>query len=156
MDRKIVEMLRSGESVRGVARSLHVAKRRIRVVRERAQEQGYLEADGGPGATALPPYPEAIFPDTADGRSARRSEAEELLEPHQAWIRERLEAGWHAVTVWEELPVAGIRRSSFYRFLERHQLSRLGENYRVIPEIRHQPGEALILDWGKLRTVSDA
>ena len=155
MDRKIVEMLRSGASVKGVARSLHVAKRRIRVVRERAQEQGYLEADGGPGPTALPPYPEAIFPDAADGRSARRSEAEEWLEPHRAWIRERLEAGWHAVTVWEELPVPGIRRSSFYRFLERHQLSRLGESYRVIPEIRHQPGEALILDWGKLRTVSD-
>jgi len=156
MDRKIVEMLRGGASVKGVARSLHVAKRRIRVVRERAQAQGYLEADGGPGRTALPPYPEAIFPEAVDGRSVRPSEAQELLEPHQAWIREHLEAGWHAVTVWEELPVTGIRRSSFYRFLQRHQLRRWGESDRVIPEIRHQPGEALILDWGRLRLVTDA
>jgi hypothetical protein len=78
MDRKIVEMLRGGASVKGVARSLHVAKRRIRVVRERAQARGYLEADDGPGLTALPPYPEATFPEAVDGRSVRQSEVQEL------------------------------------------------------------------------------
>jgi transposase len=155
MERKIVEMLRGGASVKGVARQLHVAKRRVRALRERAQKQGYLEADGRPGKVGLPPYPEAIFPDPVDGRSERSSEAHQLLEPHRGWIQERLEAGWHAVTVWEELPVAGIRRSSFYRFLKRHRLNRLGESYRVVPEIRHRAGEALVLDWGKLRQVTD-
>ena len=155
MERKIVEMLRGGASLKRVARTLHVAKRRIRALREQAKKQGYLEADGRPGPVGLPPYPEAIFPDPVDGRSLRLSEAHQLLEPHRGWIRERLEAGWHAVTVWEELPVQGISRSSFYRFLEHHKLNRLGESYRVIPEIRHQPGEALLLDWGKLRNVTN-
>jgi transposase len=157
MDRKIVEMLMSGASVKPIARSLHVAKRRIRALRERAKEYGYLEADGRRGSVALPPYPEAIFPDPVDGRTLRLSEGHQLLEPHRLWIRERLEAGWHAVTVFEELPeeVKGVSRSSFYRYLERHKLNRLGETYRVVPEIRHQPGEALLLDWGKLRDVAD-
>ncbi len=155
MERKIVEMLQGGASVKRVARTLHVAKRRIRALREQAKKRGYLEADGRPGPVGLPPYPEAIFPDPVDGRSLRLSEAHQLLEPHRGWIRERLEAGWHAVTAWEELPVQGISRSSFYRFLEQHRLNRLGESYRVIPEIRHQPGEALLLDWGKLRNVTN-
>jgi transposase len=157
MDRKIIEMLRGGASVKAVARMLRVAKRRIRALREQAKEYGYLEADGRLGSVALPPYPEAIFPDPVDGRSLRLSEAHQLLRPHQSWIRERMETGWHAVTVFEELPpeLKEISRSSFYRFLERHKLNRLGENYRVVPEIRHKPGEALILDWGKLRDVVD-
>jgi transposase len=155
VDRKIMELLISGRGVNAIARTLSVAKRRIRVLRERAQEQGYLEADGQPGPIALPPYPEAIFPDPVDGRSLRLSEAHQLLEPHRGWIRERLEAGWHAVTVWEELPVKEVSRSSFYRYLERHKLNRLGESHRVVPEIRHKPGEALLLDWGKLRDVVD-
>jgi transposase len=92
-----------------------------------------------------------------DGRSLRVSEAYRLLAPHAAWIRERLEAGWHAGTVFEELPeeLKEVSRSSFYRYLERHELNRLGERDRVVPEIRHAPGEALILDWGKLRDVID-
>ena len=156
MDRKIVEMLRSGEGVNQIGRSLHVAKRRIRALREQAMEQGYLEADGSRGPMALPDYPEAIFPERVDGRTQRLSASHQVLEEQREWIRERLEAGWHAVTVFEELAVSGVSRSSFYRFLERHQFNRLGESYRVVPEIRHQPGEALLLDWGKLRDVPDA
>jgi transposase len=155
MDRKIVEMLIHGLSIKRIARSLHIAKRRIRALRERAKKYGYLEEGGKAGRVGLPPYPEAIFPDPVDGRTLRLSEGHQLLEPHRLWIRERLEAGWHAVTVFEELPVQGVSRSSFYRFLERHKLNRLGESYRVVPEIRHQPGEALLLDWGKLREVLD-
>ena len=116
-----------------------MAKRRIRALRERAKEYGYLEADGRRGAVALPPY----------------SEGHQLLEPRRLWIRERLEAGWQAVTVFEELPVKEVSRSSFYRYWERHKLNRLGESHRVVPAIRHQPGEALLLDWGKLRDVVD-
>lgn len=155
MDRKIVEMLMKGVGVNAIARHLHVAKRRIRALRRKAMEHRYLEADGKPGAMALPAYPEALFPDSVDGRTLRLSESHQLLDPHRDWIREHLEAGWHAVTVHEELPVPGISRSSFYRFLGRHKFNRLGESYRVVPEIRHAPGEALILDWGKLRDAPD-
>ena len=31
----------------------------------------------------------------------------------------------------------------------------MGRSFRNTPEIIHKPGEALILDWGKLRTVKD-
>jgi hypothetical protein len=40
MDRKIVEMLRSGAGVKSVARQLHVAKWRIRELREQAKRVG--------------------------------------------------------------------------------------------------------------------
>jgi transposase len=164
MDRKIVELLMGGASVKHIACSLHVSKTRVRRLREQAKEHGYLNEQGGKGGAALPPYPEAIFPDPVDRRTLRLSEHHQLLEPHRHWIQERLEAGWHAVTVFEELmawseqcklAVSAVTRSSFYRYLERYRLNRLGESYRVVPEIVHRPGEALILDWGKLRGVVD-
>jgi len=151
MDRKIVELLMGGAGVKQIARNLHVSKTRIRVLREKAKEYGYLTEEGSRGAVALPPYPMAVFPDPVDKRSLKVSPPHQLLEPHRAWIEDRLRAGWHAVTVFEELPVQGIGRSSFYRYLEGHKLNRLGEEYRgAIPEIIHQPGEALLVDWGKL------
>ena len=151
MERKIVEQLLTGAGVNRIARDLRVGKRRIRALCERAKEYGYLTTDGGRGAVVLPPYPEAVFPDTVDKRSLQLSPQDPLLDPHRAWMEERLRAGWHMVTVHEELPVAGIGRSVFYRYLERHKLNRLGEEDRgVVPEIIHQPGEALLVDWGKL------
>lgn len=155
MDRKIVEMLISGVGVNQIAKNVHVSKRRIRALREQAKERRYLEEDGTRGPVSLPQYPEALFPDPPDGRALRLSEYHQLLEPHREWIRDRMETGWHAVTVFEELPVEGVSRSSFYRYLEREGLNRLGETYRVVPEIRHKPGEAILLDWGKLRDVID-
>lgn len=155
MDRKIVELLIQGTGVNETARSLHIAKRRIRTLREKAKEYGYLDESDKPGSTPLPPYPEALFPDFVDGRTLHLSPSHQLLEPHRPWIKEHLEAGWHLVTVYEELPVPGISRSSFYRYLARNGLNRLGENNRVIPEIIHKPGEALLLDWGKLCDVMD-
>jgi transposase len=155
MDRKIVELLIGGTGINQIARSLHVGKRRIRKLRIRAMEFGYLKEDGGKGSVVLPAYPEALFPDGVDGRSLRLSESHQHLKEHHEWIREHLAAGWHAVTVFEELPVNGIARSSFYRYLDRYELNRLGESYRVVSEIIHRPGEALILDWGKLRDVID-
>ncbi len=155
MDRKIVELLIQGTGVNEIGRNLRVSKSRIRRLREQAKEHGYLNEEGLKGSVALPRYPEAIFPEPVDGRSLRLSEHHKLLEPHRGWIQERLEAGWHAVTVFEELPVKDVTRSSFYRYLERHRLNRIGESYRVVPEIVHKPGEALLLDWGKLRTVID-
>ena len=58
--------------------------------------------------------------------------------------------------MYEELGDA-VSRSSFYRFLHRHNLCELGDNAskRVLPVIHHVPGEALILDWGKLRDALD-
>lgn len=148
MERKIVERLLLGEGLNQICRELKVSKRRVMTLRARADELGYLD-----GSIALPPYPEAIFPDIVDGRSQRTSAAWQLLTPYLDWIKERLAAGWHAVTVFEELPVR-VPRSSFYRFILRHKLNTLGVALRrVVPEIVHRPGEALLVDWGHLWTV---
>ena len=155
VDRKIVELLVNGTGVNAIARNLRVSKRRIRALRANAWTHGYLKEDGRPGEVKLPPYPERLFSDVVDGRAGASSELDTLLAPKAAWIRECLEAGWHAVSVYEELKKAEVSRSSFYRYLERHKLTRLGETHRVVPEIVHRPGEALLLDWGKLRDVVD-
>ena len=103
MDRKIVELLKGGAGVNQVVAALRVSKVRVRRLREQAKEYGYLEANGKPSAAALPAYPEAIFPEQIDGRALKASEPQRQLEPHRAWIAERLQAGWHSVTVFEEL-----------------------------------------------------
>ena len=155
MDRKIVELLIGGAGVNSISRTLHVSKRRVRRLREQAKEYGYWTEESKKGLVELPPYPEGLFPDPVDARTLRLSEAHELLEAYRIWIEERLRAGWHAVTVFEELPLS-VSRSSFYRYLERSKLNRIGESYRrVVPEIVHGPGEALLVDWGKLRDVID-
>lgn len=154
MDRKIVEMLAARAAVKVIARSLHVGKNRIKGLRELARKHGYLSAEGyGPGPTAIPAYPEALFPDRPDGRSEKTSDEHCLLDREREWIKERLEVGWQPITVFEELPGAlgGVSRSSFYRYLKRAGLDKEGRHYRrVVPEIVHQPGEALLVDWGKL------
>lgn len=141
MERKIVEKLVEGIGVNQICRELRVSKRRVRFIRARACEAGYLSGK------SLPAPPEAIFSDTIDGRSTRESPAWNALYEHLPWIKERLEGGWHAVTVYEELPIR-VPRSNFYRFLVRHKLGERGNALRVIPEIVHEPGEALLIDWG--------
>lgn len=154
MDRKIVELLVHGTGINRITRTLHVGKNRVRRLREMAKERCYLVEPGRPGPVPLPPYPEALFPDPVDARSLQVSEWDRRLQEREGWIREHLEAGWHAVTVFEELGMEGLTRASFYRYLVRHTLNRLGESSRrVVPEIIHQPGEALLLDWGKLCDV---
>jgi transposase len=146
VDRKIVEYLVMGKSHRDIKRELHVGGGRLAKVLALAEAQGYLSG------RALPVYPEALFPDRADGRGEQSSRNDELLLPRLQWIKERLAAGWKAVTVFEELGVS-VTRSSFYRFLARQgldEVSREARTARVVPEIVHAPGEALILDWGKL------
>lgn len=153
MDRKIVELFLQGKSDREVMRTLGIGDRRVRKARCLAEEYGYV---GGEPRRGLPPYPGPLFPDGPDGRSAPNSEANTLILARKEWISERLLAGWHPITVFEELGLP-VGRSSFYRFLHRHGLSEMGDNARrrVVPEIIHRPGEALILDWGKLRDVVD-
>lgn len=151
MERKIVEMLQAGHSLREIVGILHVGDRRVRRLRVLAEDHGYL----GETPRALPPYPEAVF---AWDQSAvpRPSDADVVLQGRREWIVDRLQAGWHPITVFEELGLA-VSRSSFYRFLQRHNLQVIGEKIRnrVVPEIVHEPGSALLLDWGKLRDVVD-
>lgn len=151
MERKIVEQLVSGKGFNAICKDLKVGKNRVSHIKERAREYGYLD-----GTTPIPPYPEAIFPDPVDGRSLKTSEADLQLQQQRQWIEDRLQAGWQPITIFEELPV-NTGRSSFYRFLHRHRLIDIGENARrtLIQEIVYAPGEALIIDWGKLRNVID-
>lgn len=151
MDRKIVEFLIQKKSQREIKNSLRVGQRRIQRVTALAEEFGYLS-----GEVELPVYPAALFPDNPDGRSFKYSETDEILLSKKDWIVERLQALWHPITIHEELGI-NVGRSSFYRFLHRHSLYEMGRvsRSRVVPEIVHRPGEALILDWGKLRDVID-
>jgi len=146
MERRIVEYLRLGKSANAIASELKVCKKTIKQVRARAEEHGYLDT-----TTALPAYPERVFAER-EAEPGTVSEADALLYSQREWIVERLEAGWHPITVFEELP-AKPSIASFYRFLRRHKLSEVGARARVVPEIVHEPGEALIVDWGKLVTV---
>jgi hypothetical protein len=149
MERKIVEQLVSGKSFNGVCRDLKVGRNRVSHIREMAREYGYLD-----GSRPIPPYPEALFPDPVDGRSLQKSEADIQLQQQRAWIEDRLLAGWQPISIYEELPIS-VGRSSFYRFLHRYKLTGIGEDARrkAVGEIIHAPGEALIIDWGKLRDV---
>lgn len=142
MNRQIVMLLRAGTSINGVTRQLRVGKRRVREVKARAEAQGYLDPE-----TELPESPQDLFPEWQDGRSQRESSGDEVLLPHKEWIRERLES-WSAITVFEELPIA-VPRSTFYRFLERHDL-RDNRSKRRSLAIITEPGESLQLDWGSV------
>jgi transposase len=151
MDRKIVEYLVMGKPHRWIKEQLGVGAGRLAKVQALAEAHGYLSGQ------ALPGYPQALFADRVDHHCEQPSQADTTLLARKAWIEERLRAGWKAVTVFEELRLP-VTRSSFYRFLERHRLDRLSREarvVRVVPEIVHRPGDALILDWGKLCTVID-
>lgn len=148
MDRKIVERLIEGKSQNEIMTEFHVGKKRVRRARAEAERAGYFS--GAP----LPPFPEAVFPDPIDKRTQKVSDNDVLLQPHLEWIKDRLQSGWQPVTVWEELSVK-VGRSSFYRFIERQGIDRIGESFRHKPEIIHEPGEALLLDWGKLCDVEE-
>lgn len=145
MDRKIVELLVEGKSVREIREQLRVGSGRLTKVTALAAAMGYLDK-----SVPIPAYPALLFPDRVDKRAERGSEADEELLRKQDWILERLQAGWQPITIYEELNIP-ITRSSFYRFLHRHEKFQLKIKFkRVIPEIVHLPGEALLLDWGKV------
>lgn len=148
MDRKIVELILDGKSDRQICRDLKVGNRRVKRLRGLAESHGYL------GGVSLPPFPQTLFTEQPCVSQLFASDPDRELLHRKDWVIERLEIGWRPVTVWEELDVR-VARSSFYRFLNRHKILKLGSKARIIPEIIHQPGEALILDWGKLRTVKD-
>lgn len=145
MDRKIVELLVAGKSIREIREQLRVGSGRLSQVTALAAAMGYLDK-----SVPIPAYPALLFPDRLDKRAERGSETDDELLKKQDWILERLQAGWSPITIYEELELP-ITRSSFYRFLHRHEQFQLKIKLkRVVPEIVHLPGEALILDWGKL------
>jgi transposase len=159
MERAILTRLIGRDGIKSIAKQLKAGRERIRAIRDRGIAMGYLDPSGqGPGATPLPEAPLPVFSDSIDKRTQRTSEADQLLAQHEAWIKDRLTAGWFPVTVFEELPCKAVTRSSFYRFLVRHKLQKLakdGSRDSITPPIIHKPGEALLLDWGKIRDVVD-
>jgi transposase len=146
VERRIVEYLRLGKSTNAIAAELKVCKKTVKRIRERAAECGYLEREA-----ELPAYPERLFGEE-EWQRGPVSEADALLKRYQSWIEERLESGWHPITVFEELPERPSS-ATFYRFLHRHKLTEVGRRARVVPEIVHEAGEALLVDWGKLCSV---
>jgi hypothetical protein len=149
MERRMVELFLQGKSNREISRTLKVGDRKVRRARDLAGSYGYLD-----GSRKLPVFPEATFPLDELPDVISTSEVDQILLNKMDWIKERLQVGWRPVTIWEELDIKATR-SSFYRFLTRHNLYCVGEKARLVPEIRHRAGEALIVDWGKLRTVVD-
>jgi len=151
MERKTLEAILQQKSNPEICQLFKTGARKVRRIRYLAEDYGYLS-----GANSIPPYPEALFPNQEEQDKRVASPVDELLLKRKDWIVERLKAQWHPITVFEELGFK-VGRSSFYRFLLRHNLTRLSlsNNKRVVPEIVHTPGEALLLDWGKLRDVID-
>ena len=158
MDRKIVEMFRTGKSASAIAKNLEKGKGYVISVRDLAEEYGFIEKISDEPrlyrATEkqLPPYPEILFP-IVDLRKSRPAETDQILEPQKAWITERLNLGWSSQTIFEEMKVS-VPRSNFYRYLERQHLQ-ADRLLRSSPEIVHGPGECLQVDWAKLFDVKD-
>lgn len=152
MDRKIVQLLIQKRSFNKISKQLKVSKKRIRQINDMAKDAGYFNGQ------SLPEYPEIIFSYPAKVINREVSEVDTQLLKKIDWIKERREAGWHLITIWEELNIE-ITKASFYRFIKRHQLDDDREKGRcrikVISEIIHAPAEALILDWGKLKDIID-
>lgn len=152
MDRKIIEFLILKKSFNQIAKELHVSKKRIRSLFEMANKEGFLSME-----KELPPFPSPLFPDEVPQNNIICSEPDEQLIPYKNWIKDRREAGWHLVSIYEELPIS-VGRSSFYRFIERHNLNQGDKDrlrLKVTSEIIHSPGESLLLDWGKVCDILD-
>ena len=153
VDRKIVENILMKKSFNEISKLLKVGKKRIRSVNHQAKKMGYFDG------TPMPPPPAKIF-EYPDRKKYPQGEAETLLLKHKDWIKKKLyQDGWTQITVYEELEIPDNEKpalSSFYRFLNNHGLKKSdNKSSRVIPEIIHAPGEALQLDWGKVRDVID-
>ena len=157
MDRKILEKLGEGIGVKSICRHFKVGKDRVRTVRAKGIEFEYLNSNGnGFGPVKIPAVPENVFQDFVDGRNLKTSAADKILLDKKDWIIDRLTASWSPITIFEELKNVEVSRSSFYRFILRHDLERINKkSIKVSGPIIHVPGEALILDWGKIKDVID-
>lgn len=151
MDRKVVEQLIRETSQNQIAKNYKISKKRVKQIRLRAMKLGYLNKDS---PTPLPPYPETLFPGEILDKIFSPTDSENILLKQKDFIIDRLTAGWSPVTVYEELETK-TSTASFYRFLQKHDLKKQTCRLRVITEIIHKPGEALLLDWGFLKNVTD-
>lgn len=114
MERKIVQLFLEGKSQRKICLELKIHHSRVKRIVLLAKQKGYLDG------TKLPEYPQAIFDNLVKTKSAA-SNNETLLCEHKEWIAERLNSGWHKISVFESLPIK-TKRSGFYRFLKKHGL----------------------------------
>ncbi len=100
MDRLILERLLLRRGVKSICVDLRVGKARVREVRSKAVDAGYLAIDGASsGEVPVPVTPAKLFPDFIDRRTLRTSETDQLLLSARSWIEERLLANWSAVTI---------------------------------------------------------
>ena len=155
VDRKIIQKLLLKKSFNQITKELKVGKHRVRKVCDLGKKLGYLDG------TPMPSYPQPIF-EYKDISVGNKSPYDDFLLSHREWILEKLETDWKLITIFEELPIdrtnLSLAYTTFLRFLKRHNLYELSgrtTKNRVVPEMIHEPGEVLQLDWGKLRDVID-
>jgi hypothetical protein len=150
LERKIVQEIIAGKSNRQISMDYSVCHKKVAKIKKLAEEAGYLN-----NQVPLPPYPENPFPGVFQSRQGY-SDNEHNLLPLLDEIKEKLNAGWHKISIYENISIS-VSRSSFYRFLIKYNLLAQHEKQqkRLIPEIYHEPGESLLLDWGHLRTIVD-
>ncbi len=155
VDRKIIQKLLLEKSFNQITKELKVGKRRVRKVCDLGKKLGYLDG------TPMPNYPQPIF-EYKDISVGNKSPYDDFLLSHREWILEKLGTDWKLITIFEELPIdrtnLSLAYTTFLRFLKRHNLYELSgrtTNNRVVPEMIHEPGEVIQLDWGKLRDVID-
>jgi transposase len=153
MERKVVELIIQGYSHNKIARKLKTSKTKVKAIRLKAREFGYVDVEN---KLPLPSYPSALFNQNDYQENVHLSNAEKIYLGELDYIKGRIEAGWTPITIFEELKNK-TSRSSFYRFLRKYKLMAPAvSSKRVIPEIIHRPAEALILDWGLLKTITDS
>jgi len=154
MERKVVESFIQRKSHNQIAKTLGISKKRIKVIRGKAKKYGYIDVEV---LLALPPYPETLFPDDELEKIFPPSESESILLKQKSFIEDRFTAGWTPITIYEEMNFK-TSLASFYRFVKKYKLNEGRSNrcrMKVVSEIIHKPGDALLLDWGLLRHVHD-
>jgi hypothetical protein len=107
VDRKIVELLVAGKSVREIREQLRIGSGRFARVKELAEAHGYLNK-----SVPVPPFPQFLFPDRIDRRCERGSDPDLELQKKKEWILERINAGWKPITVFA-LQFLSVFKSSF-------------------------------------------
>lgn len=148
VERKIVECLINKKSFNQISQNLHVCKKTIKKIQKKAEVFGYLSG------TVLPALPAPVFP-----LEESQTKAELVLAPYIDWIQDRRKAGWHWITIYEELnKQINIPRASFFRFTANTEIFPRKDygRLRITPEIISKPGETLYLDWGLLCQYKDS
>lgn len=143
----IVERLRRGENQRHIVSALGVSPKTITTVRAVATAQGWLEREA-----VLPPA-EQIAAAVAEYKKRRaeekgpRSPQASLVEPHRERVKEWLEGGMEAQTIWSAL----VRNHGFkgsYSSVRRFARRIISEAPDPIVRLQFAPGEQAQVDFG--------